>query len=61
MICQENGENRVYGVSWKRTMVEVIGRLVGGLKVPLRAFLLQGIRRKAVAERHALLFVVLRD
>jgi hypothetical protein len=27
---------------------------VGGLKVLLRAFLLQGSRRKAVAERHAL-------
>lgn len=35
-------------------MVELVDRVLGGLKVLLRAFLLQGSRRKAVAERHAL-------
>ena len=35
-------------------MVGLVNGPVGGLKVLLRAFLLQGSRRKAVAERHAL-------
>lgn len=40
-----------------KTIVELVNRLLGVLEVPLRAFLLQGIRRKAVAERPALLYV----
>jgi len=35
-------------------MVMIVDRSLEGLKVPLRAFLLQGLRRKAVAESHAL-------
>ena len=35
-------------------MVGLVNGPVGGLKVLLRAFILQGSRRKAVAERHAL-------
>lgn len=35
-------------------MVRLVNGHVGGLEVLLRAFLLQGSRRKAVAERHAL-------
>ena len=38
----------------RRSMVGLVNEPVGGLKVLLRAFLLQGSRRKAVAERHAL-------
>jgi hypothetical protein len=38
----------------KKDMVGLVNEPVGGLKVLLRAFLLQGSRRKAVAERHAL-------
>jgi hypothetical protein len=37
-----------------RVMVGLVNGPVGGLKVLLRAFLLRGSRRKAVAERHAL-------
>jgi len=39
----------------KRWVVWLVDGSVGGLKVLLRAFLLHGSRRKAVAERHALL------
>jgi len=35
-------------------MVGLVNEHIGGLKVPLRVFLLQGSRQKAVAERHAL-------
>ena len=38
----------------KRSMVGLVNRHIGGLKVTLRAFVLRGSRRKAVAERHAL-------
>jgi hypothetical protein len=41
-------------------MVELVDGLARGLEVPLRAFLLQGTRRKAVAGRHALSYEVLR-
>jgi hypothetical protein len=36
-------------------MVGLVKGLVRGLEVNLRAFLVQGSRQKAVAERHALL------
>jgi len=37
------------------SMVELVNRLLGGLEVSLRAFC-EGLRRKAVAVRHALLW-----
>jgi len=45
----------------KRWVVWLVDGSVGGLKVLLRAFLLHGSRRKAVAERHALPSGVLGD
>ena len=42
------------GGGGKRVMVGLVNGPVGGLKVLLRLFLLQGSRQKAVAERHAL-------
>ena len=39
-------------------MVVLVNRFLEGLEVSLRAFCCEGLRRKAVAVRHALLFGV---
>jgi len=43
----------------RRSVVGLANGRTGGLKVNLRAFLLEGSRQKAVAERYALPCVVL--